>query len=285
MSDSKLRTSHYGERENKAVLRVLTELAQVLGSQRGSFVLVGGYVPALLFKNAVPEHVGTLDIDINLNPEVLGDYDYAELVKELEDHDYERNVDDLKPFQMRRTIDLHDRTKPIPIIIDLLMPKDAVVKKHTPPLIDGLRVLPIDGGIYALKHFQEVTLDGEMPDGRPNKVKILVATPPAMLVMKGYALANRDKMKDAYDIWFFIRNYESGIEALAAACKPLIIEQEAKEAYINIANKFRSKDDFGPKTVRLFLEDSPDKCGEMTPEQIQNDAYFRVGEWVECMGL
>lgn len=64
MSDSKLRASHYGERENKAVLRVLTELAQVLGSQRGSFVLVGGYVPALLFKNAVPEHVGTLDIDI-----------------------------------------------------------------------------------------------------------------------------------------------------------------------------------------------------------------------------
>ena len=257
----------------------------ILGSQSGSFVLVGGSVPALLFKNAVPEHVGTLDIDLNLDPEALGDYDYAELVAELENHDYERNVDELKPFQMRRTIDLQDGTAPIPVIIDLLMPKQAVIKEHTPPLVDGLRVLPLDGGIFALKYHQEVTLDGYMPDSRPNKVKILVATPPAMLVMKGYALANRDKQKDAYDIWFCIRNYEGGTKALAKACIPLIKEEEAKVAYENSADKFRSRDDFGPKTVRQFLEGSPEKWGEMTLDQIQNDAYFSVSEWIEFMGF
>ncbi len=285
MNDSTLRAADYGDRENRAVLQVLVELAQVLGSQNENFVLVGGLVPGLLFKNAEPGHIGTLDIDLSLNPDALGEYDYAELVQELEAHDYERGIDGLKPFQMQRTIDLQDGSNPIPIIVDLLMPKDAIVKTHYPQLIDGLNVLPIDGGIYALKHYQEVSIDGEMPDGRPKKVKILVATPPALLVMKGFAIAARDKQKDAYDIWFCIRNYEGGIEALADVCRPLLEEDEANKAFMNIADKFRHEDDFGPKTVRSFLEDSPDKMGELTPEQIQSDAYAAVNEWCKQLGL
>jgi len=285
MNEKLLKASDYGDRENKAVLQVLVELAQILNSQHGNFVLVGGSVPSLLFKNATPEHIGTLDIDLDLNPETLGEYDYAELVKELEAHDYERDIEELKPFQLQRTIDLKDGSKPIPIIIDLLMPADAVIKKHNPPLIDGLRVQRIDGGRFALKHYQEVTIDGVMPDGRLNKVKILVASPAALLVMKGYALAGRDKQKDAYDIWFCIRNYEGGVEALAAACMPLMEEEEAKVAYKNIADKFRKEEDFGPVTIRRFLKNSPDKCGDMSPDQIQTDAYLRVSKWCEILGL
>lgn len=206
-------------------------------------------------------------------------------MKELEEHGYERDIEGLKPFQLQRTINLNDGAKPIAIIIDLLMPNDAVVKKHNPPLMDGLRVQRIDGGRFALKHYQEVTIDGVMPDGRPNKVKILVATPAAFLVMKGYALAGRDKHKDAYDIWFCIRNYEGGADALAAVCKPLMVDDEAKQAYTNIADKFRDEKDFGPITVRRFLENSPDKCGDMSLDQIQTDAYLRVSKWCEILGL
>jgi len=285
MIDKLLKASDYGDRENQAVLQVLVELAQILNSQRENFVLVGGSVPALLFDNAIPKHIGTLDIDLNLNPEALGEYEYAELVKELEAHGYERDIEGLMSFQLQRIIDLKDGTKPIPIIIDLLMPNDAMVKKHNPPLLDGLRVQRIDGGRFALKHYQEVIIDGVMPDGRPNKVKILVATPAAFLVMKGYALAGRDKQKDAYDIWFCIRNYEGGAEALAADCKPLMVDNEAKVAYTNIADKFRNEKDFGPITVRRFLESSPDKCGNMSPDQIQTDAYLRVSKWCEILGL
>lgn len=285
MGEKLLKASDYGDRENRAVLQVLVELAQILNSQHGNFVIVGGSVPSLLFKNARPEHIGTLDIDLDLNTEALGDYDYAELVEELENHNYERGVKGLKPFQLRRIIDLKDGTQPIPVIIDLLMPRDAVIRAHSPKLIEGLKVQRIDGGIYALKHYQEISIDGYMPDGRPNKVKVLVATPPALLVMKGYALAGRDKQKDAYDIWFCIKNYEGGIEALADACGPLLVEDEARQAYVNIADKFRDENDFGPVTVRRFLENSPDKCGDMTPEQIQTDAYMRVSKWCELLGL
>ncbi|VAW81438.1 hypothetical protein MNBD_GAMMA14-158 [hydrothermal vent metagenome] len=95
----------------------------------------------------------------------------------------------------------------------------------------------------------------------------------------------RDKQKDAYDIWFCIRNYEGGMDALAEACKPLLAEEEARVAYINIAEKFRNENDFGPMTVRRFLEDSPDKCGDLTPDQIQIDAYLRVNKWCELLGI
>jgi hypothetical protein len=285
MNESYLRASDYGDRENQAVFQVLVELAQILGAQHGNFVIVGGSVPSLLFRNAMPAHIGTLDIDLDLNPEALGDYDYAELVQELENHDYERNVEGLKPFQLRRIIDLKDGARPVPIIIDLLMPKDAKVKEHKPQLIDGLTVQRIDGGSYALKHYQEISIDGYMPDGRPNKVKVLVATPSALLIMKGYALVGRDKKKDAYDIWFCIRNFEAGIEALADDCRPLMDEDEARQAFQNIADKFRDENDFGPVTVRRFLEGSPDKCGDMTADQIQSDAYFRVSKWCKLLGL
>lgn len=285
MNEKILKASDYGDRENQAVFQVLIELAQILGSQHGNFVIVGGSAPSLLFDNAKPEHIGTLDIDLDLNPEALGDYDYAELVEELEKHDYERAAKGLKSFQLRRIIDLKDGTKPVPVIVDLLMPKDAVVREHSPKLIEGLNVQRIDGGSYGIKHYQEIIIDGHMPDGRPNKVKVLVATPPALLVMKGYALAGRDKQKDAYDIWFCIRNYEGGVDALVDACKPLLEEDEAKQAYTNIAEKFRDENDFGPITVRRFLEASPDKCGDMTPEQIQTDAYVRVSKWCELLGI
>jgi len=44
MNEKILKASDYGDRENQAVLQVLIELAQILGSQHGNFVIVGGLV-------------------------------------------------------------------------------------------------------------------------------------------------------------------------------------------------------------------------------------------------
>jgi len=52
MNEKILKASDYGDRENKAVLSVLVELAQILGSYHGNFVSVGGFVPSLLFKDS-----------------------------------------------------------------------------------------------------------------------------------------------------------------------------------------------------------------------------------------
>ena len=123
-----------------------------------------------------------------------------------------------------------------------------------------------------------------MPDGRDNSVSIRVATIPALLVMKGFALVGRDKKKDAYDIWFCVRNFHGGLGALVNACLPLVEQDEAREGLEYIASKFRHMDDFGPVTVRSFLADTS-LMGGMSSEQIQIDAYAQVSALLTRIGI
>jgi hypothetical protein len=276
--------SDYDERGSSAAYSVMIELGQVLGAYRQMFVIVGGAVPWLLMPNVKPSHIGTLDIDLNLSPNALKDGKYADLIETLEKAGYERNVDGLKPFQLRRLVKPQDGSDEIPIIIDLLMPDNAKQKKNRPPLVDGLRVIEASGGNVALEHSVSCHLEGIMPDGRSNSVDLLVASIPAFLVMKGYALIGRDKKKDAYDIYFSVRNFEGGTIALAESCKLLLDDVSVITGYRNIASKFKNQDDFGPQTVRLFLAES-DALGEMTPEQVQVDAFMQINAWLRALGL
>lgn len=256
----------YHERDVRAAYSVLIELGQVLGAWRDKFVIVGGAVPWLLLGDARPKHIGTLDIDLDLNPDALAEGEYASLVGALEKKDYERGTEGLKPFQLRRWVKV-DEGEPVGVLVDLLMPRGAKGDQNEEKLVEGLRVQGAQGGDVALAHHVARKFEGKMPDGRPNEVELLVATIPALLVMKGYALVGRDKKKDAYDIYFSVRNYIGGPAALATECAELLGDKVARTGFEHIAGKFRHAGDFGPKTVRLFLEESA-ALGEMTPEQI-----------------
>lgn len=274
----------YDDRGARAAHAVLVELGQVLGAHRDAFVIIGGTVPALLLPDADPAHIGSLDVDINLDTEKLADHGYAELIEKLDAAGYERNVEGLKPFQLRRVVDLRDGGDPVAVIVDLLMPKGARTAKNRPKLVEGLRVQEADGGAIALRHNLKIQIEGIMPDGRSNRVDMLVASIPALLVMKGYALVQRDKKKDAYDIYFCVRNHPDGIDALAAGCAALLDDPVAREGFANIASKFDGIDAFGPSTVRMFLEDSL-STGEMTPEEVQEDAFRQVRAFLAALGL
>lgn len=273
----------YHERDVRAAYAVLIEIGQVLGAWREKFVIVGGAVPWLLLRGARPQHIGTLDIDLDLNPDALADGEYATLVEALEKKDYERGKEGLKPFQLRRWVKLDDG-EPVGVLVDLLMPRGARGDQNEEKLVEGLRVQGADGGGVALAHHVMRKFEGTMPDGRSNEVELLVATIPALLVMKGYALVGRDKKKDAYDIYFSVRNYSGNPEALAVECSKLLGDKVARMGYEHIAGKFRHAEDFGPRTVRLFLEESA-ALGEMTPEQLQTDAFMQVSALLRGMGL
>lgn len=275
-------TAHdYQDRDVRAVKSVLVELGQVLGTWRDKFVIVGGAVPWLLFGNANPRHIGTLDIDLDLDPEALAEGEYANLVETLVAKGYERDKPDLKPFQLRRRVNL-DEGEPIDIIIDLLMPRDEKGDKNPTKLIPNLRVQGVEGGDIALLNNILLAIDGIMPDGRQNSVELKIVTIPAFLVMKGHALVGRDKKKDAYDIYFSARNFSGGPTALAEACMPLLGNDVVRKGYEHIAGKFRHEADFGPVTIRIFLEESSG-LGEMTPDQVQTDAFMRVSAWLRLM--
>lgn len=76
----------YEARQVAAARRVLIDLGQVLGSWfKDSIVVVGGWVPDLLMPQVDEPHIGSIDVDLALDADKLGDGRYAEVVKSLTD--------------------------------------------------------------------------------------------------------------------------------------------------------------------------------------------------------
>ena len=275
--------SDYSDRTTTAVKRVLVEVGQILGSFRGKFAVVGGAVPWLLLDNPNMSHVGTVDIDLGLDAEALGDGEYATLVESLVQSGYEQRAE-LRRFQLARRIDVGDGGPPIEVIVDFLMPRDAEIVKNQPPLVDHFAVQRADGAELALRFYQFVAIEGQMPNGGQNTVKMAVASIPALLDMKGFAINNRLKRKDSYDIYYCIRNYPDGVGALAEDCRPILADEKGAEGYTYIAEKFDAEDSFGPVSVREFVEES-ELLGDRTAEQWQRDAFGQVDAWLRALGL
>ncbi len=273
----------YDDRTTKAVKSVLIEIAQILGSFEGKFAVIGGAVPWLLLSEADMPHSGTVDVDLGLDPSALGDGEYVRLVEALQKHGYHQR-DNLRRFQLERTVPARDGGPDIDIVVDFLMPRDAEITKNTPPLISQFAVQRADGAGLALNFNQMVAIEGDMPDGGVNLVRIAVASIPGLLAMKGYAIAQRQKPKDAYDIYYSIRNFPDGIDALVEATRLLLDMKSALKGYCLISEKFRNFDDFGPTNVRRFVEDSP-LLGDRSANQWQQDAFGQVDAWLRGLGL
>jgi len=273
----------YQDRTTAAVKMVLVEIGQILGSFRGKFAIVGGSVPWLLLEDSEMEHVGTIDVDLNLDAEALQNGEYADLIKSLMSHQY-RQTEETKDFQLQRIVPARDGGEDIDVRVDFLMPASADIKKNKPKFIENFRVQRADGADLATQFHQFAAVEAEMPDGGRNRVEIAVCSIPVLLAMKGYALQNRLKRKDAYDIYFCIRNYPDGIDGLAAACQEVLAKQSGREGYEFIREKFTAIDSFGPDSVRKFVEGTRILDGR-TPDQWQQDAFGQVNAWLNALGL
>ncbi len=140
----------YDDRSTAAVKSVLVEIGQILGSFQGKFVVIGGAVPWLLLGESDMSHVGTLDVDLSLDAEALGDGEYARLVESLQKQGYNQRDNSLR-FQLVRTMTAHDGGPDIDVILDFLMSRDAEFTKNTPPLIEKFAVQRADGADLALR--------------------------------------------------------------------------------------------------------------------------------------
>ena len=275
--------SNYDDRTTAAVKSVLLEIGQILGEFRGKFVVIGGAVPWLLLNEPEMPHIGTQDVDLNLDAEALGDGEYGNLIRSLQNQGYNQRAN-LNRFQLVRTVPARDGGPDIDIVVDFLMPRDAKIAKNNPPLTSNFAVQRADGADLALKFNEMIEIEGDMPNGGKNKVRIAVASIPALLAMKGYAINNRLKQKDAYDIYYCIRNYPGGIAALFEVTVPLLEIETARKGYCFISEKFRDMYDFGPTSVRNFVESS-EVLVNQSAEQWQQDAFGQVNAWLRALGL
>lgn len=273
----------YDARTTAAVNSVLVEIGQILGSFRDKFVVVGGAVPWLQIKEADMPHVGTIDLDLSLDAAALKEGGYVGLIEALMERDYQQR-EGLRRFQLVRRVSVTDGGDPVDIIIDFLMPRDIELKRNKPPLIDDFAVQRADGADLALRFNEMMTVTGSMPAGGENTVQLAVCSIPAFLAMKGYAVAGRDKKKDAYDIYYCVKNYPHGTEALAKDCGPVLDCPSGETGFRHIVSKFSQSDGYGPTSVRRFAEEAG-ILEERTAAQWQQDAFFLVNELLRALGL
>lgn len=266
MKPEKSQASEYTTSEVEAAKRVMIEVAQNLGEYADACVVIGGWVPELLMPEAEPKHTGSVDVDLALNPKRLTGDRYATLLDSLKRKGYQQGE---KPFQLFKEVKVGSEA--IRVDVEFLAPKGAKMRRNRPKRVPGFRVLEAEGCALAFKDPAIVTIEGKMPDERPNRVSIRVASVPDFLVMKGYALAGRDKAKDAYDVYFCVKNYDGGPVALARDLQPGLRSKEVRRGLEHIATKFRSPEDFGPATVVKFL-------GSADPDERQFQAQDAFGQ-------
>jgi hypothetical protein len=99
--------------------------------------------------------------------------------------------------------------------------------------------------------------------------------------MKGMALHDRLKEKDSYDIYFCIRYFPGGIDALAELFKPHLSHKLVKEGLLKIQKKFKSPEHLGPNHVADFNEvRDPEER-----ERLKRDVFERVNALMEKLGI
>ncbi|RYZ90500.1 MAG: hypothetical protein EOP06_07840, partial [Proteobacteria bacterium] len=194
--------------------------------------LFGGMVPGLLIQeppSGLATHIGTRDVDLALRIAALGDERemYRTLKHNLTKIGLRQSSD--PSFEWRRAITPEGLT-PTPndpeagninVVVELFVPVDnpeqfgKIQRKPIEQSGSNLTALGIYGLEFIERDYEIVTDEGPLLDGLGiKKVDLRVCGPAMLLALKAWALKERNKTKDGYDIVWTLKAL--GPEALAA---------------------------------------------------------------------
>jgi len=271
--------TQYSQDAVDACYAVMVELFTVLGEFRDNIVLVGGWIPYLLLEEKRDEHTASMDIDIALDNDNITDDTYATILQLLDEHGYEQS--EKQPFIFYRYMPV-ENDAPIKVEIDLLSGEyGGTSHSHRTQRIQDVQPRKARGSDLAFDHYIEFPLTGTMPDGAQNEVKIKIAAIVPFLVMKGMALWTSPKQKHPYDIYFMVRHYPGGTDALVDEFEPFTDNTLVREGLGKIRTKFETVDDIGPSWITDFeVIDSEEERA-----QVKRDAFERVNAFLDKLEI
>jgi hypothetical protein len=248
-------------------------VATKLGDFLDDLVIVGGLVPSLLIDQELSseQHVGTLDLDVGMALGLLDDERYDALEQRLRSAGFEpdRNAQG-KPLRQRW------RLTPERVTVDFLIPPsrhgDRGGKLRN--LTKDLAAIIAPGLQLAFHDRVEADLSGTTIRGGKAERKVWVCGPAAFVAMKALAYRNRAENKDAYDLFYLLRNHRDGVEAIGRRLRELCDSQESRDALRILDEDFASPASIGPISVAEFVSGGLD-------ENLQADAWALVRELLE----
>jgi hypothetical protein len=260
-----------------AAQSVLLELVHLLQEYRDGIVVVGGLVPGLLFNNPEVKHVGSIDVDLALDHEMIHEAGYRTILELLLSRGY---LQGSQPFIFYRNVVVSGNE--IKVEVDFLAAEyGGTNKKHRTQKVQGMQPRKARGCDLAFRVPTYVTIEGTLPGGGKDIVKIRVASIAPFILMKAHALENRLKEKDAYDIYYCLRNYPDGLDRLAEEFQPYLDHPLAAEGLEILAKKFNSPEHVGP----IFVVDFLNMTDPNTRAMSQRDVYERMDYLLRRLGI
>jgi hypothetical protein len=259
----------------EAARSVLIELVHILGQYRDNMVLVGGWIPELLLPQSQDSHVGSIDVDLALNHRQLTESGYRTISEILSRSGYLQ--DKQQPFIFRKEV------RGQIVKVDFLAGEyGGTGKSHRTQKILEMRPRKARGCdlAFEIPPVKKV-MRGKLPDGALDEVQVQISSVVPFLIMKGMAMEDRRKAKDAYDIYFVIQYYPGGLDEVVKAFEPYLKMPLVQEGLRKIAGKFASINHVGPRDVADFYD--PQDPEERTLHQ--RDAYEKIDYLLKKLGI
>lgn len=275
----------YNESLTSASFSALLELAVTLKSYKDSIVLVGGWVPYLLideFGRDDFKHVGSIDIDLAVDPTEIDSDAYASIVELIEGRGYENRLGrDENPiiFSYTRSVPSPIDGKEHAIGVDFLTSAAPDSGRHRHRAVQpGLPARIAGGCELAFSHNIDRKITGTLPgDGEAiENIKMLDIA--GCIGMKGIVLGERYKEKDAYDLYSVIRYSLDSPTAVADHVRPQLADKIMNDGIDVIKHKFRNISAEGPSWTANFQSLDPE-----VKKREQAAAFVTVQEFLEAL--
>ena len=236
-------------------------LATKLGDLMPELVVVGGLVPSLLIdqenlQGNVTPHVGTMDLDLGLAFALVGEARYQEVAERLRSAKFTPDKNDEgKPTRQRW------RISDPPVTVHFLIEPENSNEAQAGRLFDltnDWAAIIAPGLHLAFENNRKVRLSGKTIVGETAEREICVCGAGAFVVLKALAFRIRGENKDAYDLFYLLRNYGRGVADVAAELRALLSDASAQKAMEFLRSDFKDTDSTGPRRAAEFLFGRPD---------------------------
>lgn len=256
MADKPTTAAGYRAEHVELVRATCLYVATKLGDFMDELVVVGGLVPSLIIDHtALPEgadpHVGTMDLDVGLTIALLDEGRYRTLTERLRRAGFSSDENEQgRPTRQRWKIETSTK-----VTIDFLIPPSRagdrggklrdIESDFAAVIAPGLRL--------AFQDRRRCLIGGKTILGEQATREVWVCGAGAFVVLKALAFASRGENKDAYDLYYVLRNYGAGPKDIVALLAPLLADADASEALRVLRRDFLDHNGVGPRRTAEFI--------------------------------
>ncbi len=270
-------TAHgYDTQQTSLVRATCLYVATKLGDLMDDLVIVGGLVPSLIIDQerlafGVEPHVGTMDLDIGLSVLLLDAERYKTVGERLRNAGFTPDLNEKGNRSRQRWVIDRGAKVTVDFLIGPTLPDDEGGRIRD--LEPDFAAFIMPGLQLAFRDQIEVSLSGQTITGERAQRTIRVCGPGAYVVLKALALRGRGENKDAYDLFYVVRNFGTGAADVAACLAKLMDDEYAQTALSHLKEDFETASEIGPRRAAEFIGGVPD-------DVVQADAVAFISELI-----